>query len=87
MKEDDKDMKKEMIPRHVPENYICGLGADNLSGKEASEIIEEIMVALIKRKTTISTAKQLLNSVLEAIENETIIGDRNVRGEIVRAGR
>ena len=87
MKENDKDMKKVMTPRHVPENYIYNFGTDNLTGEEANKIIEKIMVILIEQKITINAAKQLLDDVLKAIENETILGDRKVKGEIIRAGR
>ena len=74
---------KKSAPRHVPENWLYS--ENDLTGEEASQIIEEIMVILTKQKITIRTAKQVLQDALEALDKEPILGDRKVYGEIIRA--
>lgn len=79
--------ERENAPRHVPENLIYNFETDCLSGKTVNRIIEKIMVILAEQKITVSTAKQILQDTIKAVEEEAIIGDRNVCGEIIRAGR
>ncbi len=75
--------KSKSVPMHVPENLIY----DNfeLTGKEANQIIEEIVVILTKWTITTMTAKRILEDTINAIEKETILGDRIVDGVIIRA--
>lgn len=72
-------------PNHVPENWLYH--DSELTGKEANQIIEEIMVILTKRKITIMTAKQVLKDTMKALDQETILENRRVDGEIIRADR
>lgn len=76
---------KENTPRHVPENWLYH--NSELSGKEANEMIEEIVVILTKKKITTMTAKQVLQDTIEAIDKETILGDRIVDGVVIQADR
>lgn len=77
-----KDVKQS-APSHVPENWLYN--ENDITGADANEIIEEIMVILTKQKITIRTAKQVLHDALEALDKEPILGDRSVNGEIIRA--
>ncbi len=76
--------ERENAPVHVPENLIYH---DRLSGREVNQIIEEIMVILIKQKITTITAKQILEDTIKAIDSETILGERMIQGEIIRVGQ
>ena len=84
--EDENREGRQKAPEHVPENWLY-LSGNNIGtgGHEVNEIIEEIMVILIKRRITITTAKHILKDTMDAIENEAILGDRKVQGEIIRA--
>ena len=67
--------------KHVPDNLVYEGG---IAGTQVNEIIEEIMLILIKQKITITTAKQILEDVADAIDKEAIFGDRRADGEIIR---
>lgn len=72
------------VPEHVPQNWIYMNGTSGeLCGEQANEIIEEIMVILIKRRITIKTAKAILEDTIRAIEKEAVLGDRKLNGEII----
>lgn len=74
---------RKKAPRHVPENWLYH--ENELTGAEANQIIEEIMVIFTKQKITIRTAKQVLEDALEALDKEPILGERIVNGVIIRA--
>lgn len=74
---------KQSAPIHVSEYWIYN--ENDLTGKEANQIIEEIMVILTKQKITIMTAKQILKDALDALDREPILGDRIANGVIIRA--
>lgn len=73
------------IPRHVQENWVYGDG--KLCGKEANEIIEEIMLILIKHRISIKGALEALEDTKEAIMKEAILGERNIDGKIIQVDR
>jgi len=75
--------KNKKAPRHVPDNLIYN--GRELSGEEANQIIEEIMVILTKQRITIMTAKQVLEDTIKALDRETILEGRLVDGEIIQA--
>lgn len=75
-------MSKEKAPCHVPENWMYD---DGLAGSDVNPIIEEIMVILTKQKITIKTAKHILEDTIKAIDQEAILRDRKVMGEIIQA--
>ena len=77
--------KSKSVPMHVPENLLYP--DFKLTGKEANQIIEEIVAILTKREITTMTAKQILEDTIDAIDKETILGDRIVDGVIIRADR
>lgn len=76
-------MDEIKAPRHVPENWLyhqC-----ELTGAEVNQLIEEIMAILTKLKITTMTAKQVLEDTIKAIDQETILGDRRVDGDLIQA--
>jgi hypothetical protein len=70
------------IPRHVQDNWVYGDG--KLWGEEANEIIEEIMLILIKNRISIKGSLEVLEDTKEAIMKEAILGERNINGKIIQ---
>lgn len=70
------------IPRHVQDNWIYEGG--ELWGEEANEIIEEIMLILIKHRISIKSALEVLEDTKNAIMKEAILGERKIDGKIIQ---
>ena len=68
-----EEVVKDKPKRHVSWDY-CSNGIDSsIEGKEANEIIEEILTVIKAHKLTVQTAKQLLEDTISSIHRETLV--------------
>lgn len=68
--------------RHIKYEYYDN-GLDSLiDGEEVNETIEEIMEILIRKKVTVSVAKQILEDTISSIEKEALFEKRIINNQI-----